>query len=127
MFQRLPTEALPVPIVKRERARNWLIRAVIALAVLAGGAGASDSRLAAAAPADCGPASPSAMAGSRRMKSTSTPNTPAASRSLDRSGAEEPEDPSSSRLRHICRRRRDDRIEFENEMIRPAGLRLGGG
>ena len=37
----MPIKTLPVPIVKRERARNWLIRAVIALAVLAGGAGAS--------------------------------------------------------------------------------------
>ena len=37
----LADRGLPVPIVKREPARNWLIRAVIALAVLAGGAGAS--------------------------------------------------------------------------------------
>ena len=37
----LADRGLPVPIVKREPARNWLIRAVIALVVLAGGAGAS--------------------------------------------------------------------------------------
>jgi HlyD family secretion protein len=37
----LADRGLPVPIVKRERARSWLIRAVIALAVLAAGAGAS--------------------------------------------------------------------------------------
>ena len=37
----LADRGLPVPIVKCEPARNWLIRAVIALAVLAGGAGAS--------------------------------------------------------------------------------------
>ena len=47
--------------------------------------------------------------------------------SLGRSGAEESEDPSSSRLRHVCRRRRDDQVEFSNAMIRPAGSRLGGG
>ena len=43
--------------------------------------------------------------------------------SLDRSGAEESQDPSPSGVRHICRRRRDNQIEFPNEMIRPAGLR----
>ena len=37
----LADRGLPVPIVKHKPARNWLIRAVIALAVLAGGAGAS--------------------------------------------------------------------------------------
>ncbi len=37
----LADRSLPVRIVKREPARNWLIRVVIALAVLAGGAGAS--------------------------------------------------------------------------------------
>jgi HlyD family secretion protein len=37
----LADRGLPVPIVKREPARNWLVRAVIALAVLAGGAGAA--------------------------------------------------------------------------------------
>jgi len=37
----LANRGLPVPQVKREPARNWLIRAVIALAVLAGGASVS--------------------------------------------------------------------------------------
>jgi len=37
----LANRGLPVPIVKREPARNWLIRALIALAVLAAGAGVS--------------------------------------------------------------------------------------
>jgi len=37
----LADQGLPVPIVKRKPARSWLIRVVIALAVLAGGAGAT--------------------------------------------------------------------------------------
>jgi HlyD family secretion protein len=37
----LADRGLPVSIAKRKRARNWLVRAVIALAVLAGGAGAA--------------------------------------------------------------------------------------